>query len=145
MITRSNLKTTTLLGTARYKITTAELETVKEYLINNLNKGFIEASQALYAAPVLFVKKPDRSLRFCIDFQKLNQITCKDRYPLSLIDKTLAQISRAKIFTKLNIQQVFHRIRIDPQSEEYTTFRTRYRAYKCKVLPFRLTNGPVTY
>jgi hypothetical protein len=55
-----------------YKMTTAKLETVKEYLIDNLDKGFIKASQALYAAPVLFVKKPDRSLRFCIDFWKLN-------------------------------------------------------------------------
>jgi hypothetical protein len=73
-----------------YKITTAELKTVKKYLINNLNKGFIKASQALYAAPMLFVKKPDRSLRFCIDFQKLNQITYKDRYLLPLINKTLA-------------------------------------------------------
>jgi hypothetical protein len=53
-------------------MTTAELETVKEYLINNLDKGFIEASQALYVAPVLFVKKPDGSLRFCINFWKLN-------------------------------------------------------------------------
>jgi hypothetical protein len=51
-----------------YKITTAKLETIKEYLINNLDKGFIKASQALYTAPVLFIKKPDRSLRFCIDF-----------------------------------------------------------------------------
>jgi hypothetical protein len=71
-------------------MTTAELETIKEYLINNLDKGFIKASQALYTAPVLFVKKPDRSLRFCINFQKLNQLTCKDRYLLSLINKTLA-------------------------------------------------------
>jgi hypothetical protein len=71
-------------------MTTAELKTVKEYLINNLNKGFIKASQVLYTAPVLFVKKPDRSLWFCIDFQKLNQITYKDRYLLSLINKTLA-------------------------------------------------------
>jgi hypothetical protein len=45
-----------------YKITIAELEIVKKYLINNLDKGFIKASQALYAASVLFVKKPDRSL-----------------------------------------------------------------------------------
>jgi hypothetical protein len=84
-------------------MTTAEFETVKKYLIDNLDKGFIKASQALYAAPMLFVKKPDRSLRFCINFQKLNQITCKNRYPLSLINETLAQISRAKIFTKLHI------------------------------------------
>jgi hypothetical protein len=55
-----------------YKITTAELEIVKKYLINNLDKGFIKASQALYAAPVLFVKKPDRSLWFYINFRKLN-------------------------------------------------------------------------
>jgi hypothetical protein len=58
----------TLKYSLLYKITTAELETVKKYLINNLNKGFIKASQALYIAPVLFVKKPDRSLRFCINF-----------------------------------------------------------------------------
>jgi hypothetical protein len=73
-----------------YKMTTAKLKTVKKYLIDNLDKGFIKASQAPYAAPVLFVKKPDGSLRFCIDFRKLNQITRKDRYLLPLIDKTLA-------------------------------------------------------
>jgi hypothetical protein len=126
-------------------MTTAELETVKQYLVDNLNKGFIEPSQAPFAAPVLFVKKANGSLRFCIDFRKLNQITRKDRYPLPLIDETLARISKAKIFTKLDIRQAFHRIRIDPQSEELTTFRTRYGSYKCKVLPFGLTNGPATY
>jgi hypothetical protein len=62
----------TLKYSLLYKITTAELKTVKKYLINNLDKGFIKASQALYTAPMLFVKKLDRSLRFCIDFQKLN-------------------------------------------------------------------------
>jgi hypothetical protein len=62
----------TLRYSLLYKMTTAEVETVKEYLINNLDKGFIKASQALYTALVLFVKKPDRSLWFCIDFQKLN-------------------------------------------------------------------------
>jgi hypothetical protein len=55
-----------------YKITTAKLKTIKKYLINNLDKGFIKASQALYTALMFFVKKPDKSLRFCIDFWKLN-------------------------------------------------------------------------
>jgi hypothetical protein len=53
-------------------MTTAELKIVKKYLINNLDKGFIKASQAPYIAPVLFVKKPDKSLWFCIDFWKPN-------------------------------------------------------------------------
>lgn len=128
-----------------YRMSTEELEVVKKYLVENLDKGFIEPSQAPFAAPVLFVKKPDGSLRFCIDYRKLNLLTKKDRYPLPLIDETLARIGRAKLFTKLDIRQAFHRIRIHPDSEELTTFRTRFGAYKCKVLPFGLTNGPATY
>jgi Reverse transcriptase (RNA-dependent DNA polymerase) len=122
-----------------------ELKVVKKYLTKNLDKGFIKPSQAPFVAPILFVKKPDGSLCFCIDYRKLNLLTKKDRYPLPLIDETLARIRRAKLFTKLNIRQAFHRIRIHPNSEELTTFRTRFRAYKYKVLPFRLTNGLIIY
>jgi hypothetical protein len=128
-----------------YKMLAEELETVKEYLIDNLAKGFIEPSQALFAVSVLFVKKPNGSLQFCIDFCTLNTLTRKDYYLLLLIDETLVCISSIKVFTKLDICQVFHRIRMDPNSEEYTTFRTRYGAYKCKVMPFGLTNGPAIY
>jgi hypothetical protein len=101
-----------------------ELEIVKKYLVKNLDKGFIKPSQAPFAAPVLFVKKPDGSLCFCINYKKLNLLTKKDQYPLPLIDKTLARIGRAKLFTKLNIRQAFHRIRMHPNSKELTTFRT---------------------
>ena len=110
-----------------------------------MDKGFIVPSNSPFASPVLFVAKPNGSLRFCIDFRKLNSITKKDQHPLPLIDETLARLSKAKLFTKLDIRQAFHRIRMDPASEELTTFRTRYGTYKCKVLPFGLTNGPATY
>ena len=122
-----------------------ELEVVKKYLVNNLDKGFIMPSQALYTAPVLFVKKPDSSLYFCIDFRKLNLLTKKDQYLLPLINETLARIRRTKLFTKLDIWQAFYQIRIYPDSEELTTFRTWFGMYKYKVLPFRLTNGLLTY
>lgn len=128
-----------------YHQSTDKLKATKQYLIDNLDKGFIEPSQAPFASPILFVKKPNGGLRFCIDYRKLNAITQKDRYPIPLIDETLARLSQAKIFTKLDIRQAFHRIRIDPASEDLTTFRTRYGSYKCKVLPFGLTNGPATY
>ena len=128
-----------------YQQTAEELRELKRYLIENLDKGFIEASQAPFASPILFVQKPNRGLRFCIDYRKLNSLTRKDRYPLPLIDEVLARVSKAKIYTKLDIRQAFHRIRMHPDSEEMTTFRTRYGSYKCKVLPFGLTNGPATY
>jgi hypothetical protein len=128
-----------------YYYSAVELKKVKQYITKNLDKRFINTSQASFASSILFVKKKDSSLRFCINYRKLNNLTYKDRYPLPLISKTLARITRAKIFTKLDIQQAFHRIRISPESEELTTFQTRYKAYKCKVLPFSLTNGPATY
>jgi len=81
---------------------------VKKYLVENLDKGFIDSSQALFVAPVLFTKKLDRSLRFYIDFRKLNLLTKKDQYPLPLIDETLARIGHAKLFTKLDIRQAFY-------------------------------------
>jgi hypothetical protein len=122
-----------------------ELRTTKQYLVDNLGKGFIVPSQALYASPILFIKKPSSGLCFYINFQKLNTLTRKNRYPLPLINKTLARISQAKIFTKLNIRQAFYRIQIDPSSKDLTIFYTQYGVYKYKVLLFGLTNGPATY
>ena len=74
-------------------MSTEELVIVKSYLKENLKKGFIKASSSPFASPVLFVKKADRSLRFCVNYRKLNVLTKKDRYPLPLINETLAQLS----------------------------------------------------
>jgi len=125
--------------------TLEELLAAKKYIEENMHKGFIEPSQAPFASPILFVRKANGSLRFCVDYRKLNALTRKDRYPLPLIDETLARLRKAKIFTKLDIRQAFHKMRIHPDSEELTTFRCRYGAYKYKVLPFGLTNGPATF
>ncbi|KAI9035588.1 reverse transcriptase family protein [Aspergillus affinis] len=116
-----------------YKMSTAELEAVKQYIVDNLAKGFIQPSNAPLASPILMAEKPDGGLRFCIDYRKLNAITRKDRYPIPMIDEVLERVSRAKIFTKLDIRQGFHRLRMDPESEELTTFRSRFGSYKYKV------------
>ena len=129
-----------------YRQSTEELQATKRYLMENLDKGFIVNSNSPFASPVLFVKKANSDkLRFCIDFRKLNALTRNDPYPIPRIDELLSRIGKAKVFSKLDIRQAFHRIRMDPESEEMTTFRTRYGMYKCKVLPFGLTNGPATY
>jgi hypothetical protein len=73
-----------------YRITTEELFTVKEYLLKNLYKGFIVLSSSFFVSSVLFVAKLNNSLRFCIDYYKLNSLTKKDQHLLPLINKTLA-------------------------------------------------------
>jgi hypothetical protein len=128
-----------------YNYSLEELQAIKKYITENLQKGFIASSSTLYTAPILFARKGNSSLQFCIDFRKLNLITQKNRYPLPLIDKTLACLGKARIFTKLDIRQAFYRIQIHPDSEDLTTFQTQYRTYKIKVVPFGLTNSPATY
>jgi transposase InsO family protein len=122
-----------------------ELKTCKRYLVENLAKGFIAPSQCPFASPILFARKPSGGLQFCIDYRKLNAITRKNQYPIPLIDETLSRLGRAKIFTKLDIRQAFHRVRIHPDSVYLTIFCTRYGSYKYNVVPFGLKNGPATF
>lgn len=128
-----------------YKQNLEELEATKKYLLENLEKGYIEHSRSPFASPILCVRKPNGDLRICVDYRKVNALTRKDVYPIPRIDELLARPAKAKFFTKFDIRAAFNKIRMDPESEEYTTFRTRYGTYKCKVLPFGLCNGPATY
>ena len=117
-----------------------KLDVVKRYLDSHLAKGFIQASSAPYSSPVLFVKKPGGGIRFCVDYRRLNAITKKDRYPIPLIEETLAQLEGAKYFTKIDIHQAFYRIKMSKDSKELTTFLIRFGTFKYLVMPFGLCN-----
>ena len=87
-----------------YTCSRAELETLKAWLEENLSKGFIRASSSPAGAPVLFAKKKDGTLRICVDYRGLNEGTIKNRYPLPLIQETLAQFQKAKYYTTLDVR-----------------------------------------
>jgi len=99
-----------------YKMSSPELGKMREYLIENLKKGFIKPSDSPFSSPVLFVKKKDGSLRFCIDYRQLNALTKKDRYPLPLITETLDRLAESSVFTKLDVRHAFNRILMEPSS-----------------------------
>ena len=77
-----------------------------------LNKGFIHISQFPAASSILFIKKSEGSLKFCVNYRIFNTITKKDCYSLPLIYKTLNQISKTKWFTKLNVFTIFYKLQI---------------------------------
>jgi hypothetical protein len=79
-----------------YNLSEEELQLVKKYLKKHLNKDFIESSTASYASLILFVKKSDEGLRFCVNYRKLNAITKKNRYSISLIAETIARLFKIK-------------------------------------------------
>jgi hypothetical protein len=132
--------------TSLYKMFEKELKIVKKYLENNLEKKFIIASRSSFVSSIIFMKKTNESLRFCVDYRKLNQLIKKNKFSLSLIDETLAHFDKTKYFIKLNIRQTFHRIKIaDAEFEDLTIFRIRFDAYKYRVLSFELCNESAIY
>jgi hypothetical protein len=128
-----------------YGMSRNELRVLREYLQENLDKGFIRASRSPAASPVIFVKKPGGGLRFCVDYRGLNAVTVKNRYPLPLIRETLERLATAKFYTKLDIIAAFNRLRIAKGDEWMTAFRTRYGLFEYLVMPFGLTNAPSTF
>ncbi len=128
-----------------YHMSMEHLQLLKDYLQDALQKGFIQKTKAPYASPVLFAKKPGGGWRFCVDYRRLNSRTQIDPYPLPLIDEVLDKLQGATVFTKVDVRQAFHRIRMHPDSVPLTAFRTRYGLYEYNVLPFGLCNGPATF
>ena len=81
-----------------YSLGPVELETLKAYIETNLANGFIRPSKSPAGAPILFDRKSDGSLWLCVDYRGLNNLTIKNRYPLSLIGESLDRLGRAKRF-----------------------------------------------
>jgi hypothetical protein len=77
-----------------------------------LDAGFIRPSHSPYAAPVLFVKKPDGSLRFCIDYRMLNAITRRDRYPLPRAADLFDRLAGARYFSSLDLRSGYWQVKI---------------------------------
>ena len=130
---------------ALHGMSNPQLDFVKKFLKKNLEKGFIKVNSAFCSLPILLAKKPGSDIRFCIDYQKLNKLAKKDTYPILLITEILAQLSHARVFTKIDIQQAFHKLCMTAESEDLTPMIMWFRAYKWRVLPFELTKRPALW
>ncbi len=117
-----------------------KLQKIKEYLKESLKKKFITLSKASFALSILFVEKKDDSLRFCVNYRKLNALIKRNRYSIYLINEVLAWIQDSKYLTWLNIIITFNKLRMSSESEDLTTFVTFFDVYKYKVMLFELIN-----
>jgi Reverse transcriptase (RNA-dependent DNA polymerase) len=87
-----------------------------------LKAGVIEPAHAEWASPVVLVPKPDGSMRFCIDYRRLNALTVKDSYPLPRMDEWIDSLGDAKIFSTLDCNSGYWQIPVHPDDQDKTTF-----------------------
>lgn len=128
-----------------YRLSPVEVCEVRKQIQELLRKGWIEDSQSPYGASILFVTKKDGSLRMCVDYRALNDLTIKDRSPLPRIDDLLAQMHGATVFSSLDLAQGYHQIRIAEEDVPKTGFTTPDGHYNFKVMCFGLSNAPGTF
>ncbi len=128
-----------------YSISGPEKKAMTDYIETSLKAGLIRPSSSPAGAGFFFVGKKDGSLRPCIDYSPLNDITIKNRYPLPLMSTAFDQLQQARIFTKLDLRNAYHLIRIREGDEWKTGFNTPSGHYEYLVMPFGLTNAPAVF
>ena len=110
-----------------------------------LDHGVIEPSESPWASPVVLVRKKDGTLRYCIDYRKLNSVTRKDSYPLPRIDESLDSLAETQYFSTLDLASGYWQIGLDDDARQKSAFCTPNGLYQFKVMPFGLTNAPATF
>ena len=123
----------------------AYLPVIDEHVHKMLANDICEPSFSPWASNVVLVKKSDGTLRFCIDYRQLNNLTVKDSYPLPRIDTCFDALGGARYFSRLDLRQGYWQVKNDPETADKTTFITRKGAFKFKVLPFGLSNAPAVF
>ncbi|CAM4702344.1 unnamed protein product, partial [Lepidochelys kempii] len=110
-----------------------------------LQMGVIRPSGSAWASPVVLVPKPDREIRFCMDYHKLNAVTCPDTYPMPRTDELLEKLGRAQFISTLDLTKGFWQVPLDESTKERSAFTTYVGQYEFNVLPFGLRNAPATF
>jgi hypothetical protein len=128
-----------------YRYSPAELAEIEKHVADLLAKGLISPSTSQYGSPVIFALKSDGTYRMCIDMRALNKVTVRNRYPLPRIDQLLDSLQGAKVFSSIDLQSGYYQIRIKPEDEHKSAFKTPRGLYQFKVLSMGMTNAPATF
>ena len=128
-----------------YRLAPSEMQELSSQLQELLDKGFIRPSFSPWGAPILFVKKKEGSFRMCIDYQELNKLTIKNRYPLPRIDDLFDQLQGSSYYSKIDLRSGYHQLRVQEDHIPKIAFRTRYGHYEFLVMSFGLTNVPAVF
>jgi len=134
-----------LLDCKIYPLSVNEQEQLDKFLEENLSSGCIRPLKFPMASPFFFIKKKDGSLRPVQDYQKLNEMTVKNKYPLPSIQELIDKLKKSSIFTKFDVRWGYNNVHLKEGDEWKAAFRTNQGLFELLVMFFGLTNSPSTF
>ena len=129
----------------QYPLPFQALDTIQKEVSTMLDLGVIEPSVSSYSAPVVLVKKPDGSTRFCCDYRMLNKVTVPDAEPIPDHDTLFSQVSSAQYFTKIDLCKGYWQISVAREDRPKTAFQTHLGLFQWVRMPFGLSTAPATF
>ena len=120
-------------------------EEARKLLSDMVKEDVIQPSSSPWASPIVLVPKKDGTVRFCVDYRKVNALTRKDAYPLPRVDDTLDTLSGSKWFSTLDLISGYWQVEVEEKDREKTAFCTPDGLFEFKVMPFGLCNAPATF
>ena len=128
-----------------YRTPVARHNTLREMVASMQAQGIVKPSSSPWASPVVLVPKKDGSLRFCVDYRRLNALTKRDVYPLPRVDDLLDALGEAKYFSSLDLASGYWQVELDTHAREKSAFTTYDGLYEFTRMPFGLYNAPATF
>ena len=120
-------------------------EIVRQEVERMLEAGVIRPVESEWAFPILLVGKPDGSVRFCVDFRRLNEKMHRDNYPLPHIEDILDGMEGARVFSTIDLFSGYWQVRLSPECSQYATFICHLGTFAFQVTPYGLRNAPATF
>jgi len=129
-----------------YPLSPAMQKVMDDELNRMLREGIVEPSKSSWSSPVVLIKKKDNTIRFCVDYRKLNQVTKRDAYPLPYVSHILDRLRNAHYLSSLDIKSAYWQVPVSAESREKTAFTVPGRGlFQFRRLPFGLHNSPATW
>ncbi|KAG6438941.1 hypothetical protein O3G_MSEX000349, partial [Manduca sexta] len=128
-----------------YRLTPAKKQLMKIEIDKMLEDGIIEECESAWTSPAVLVPKKDNSIRFCVDYRKLNALTKTDSYPLPLIDELLQLTKRHCFMSSIDLKAGYWQVQVRPADRDKTAFVTPFGTYRFTRMPFGLKNAPSTF